>query len=60
MDSEEMTLGVVYRLNKTYYKNGTKIEVEKIYFPNTHTVMESIVMSSAKLVPNLTEDNSHA
>jgi hypothetical protein len=51
MDSEEMSLDAVYRLNKTYYKNGVKIEVEKIYFPNTHTMLESIVMSSAPKVP---------
>ena len=51
MDSEEMSLDAVYRLNKTYYKNGMKIEVEKIYFPNTHTMLESIVMSSAPRIP---------
>ena len=46
-----MSLDAVYRLNKTYYKNGMKIEVEKIYFPNTHTMLESIVMSSAPRIP---------
>jgi hypothetical protein len=51
MDSEEMSLDAVYRLNKTYYAMGIVIEVEKVYFPNTHTMLESIVMSSAPKVP---------
>jgi hypothetical protein len=51
MDSEEMSLNAVFRLNKTYYKNGVKIAVEKVYFPDTHTMLESIVMSSAPQIP---------
>jgi hypothetical protein len=51
MDSEEMSLDAVYRLNKTYYRMGMKIEVKKIYFPDTRTMMESIVLSSAPQIP---------
>ncbi len=51
MDSEELTLDAVYRLNKTYYNMGMKIEVEKVYLPDTHTMLESIVMSSVSKVP---------
>ena len=46
-----MTVDAVYRLNKTYYRMGMKIEVEKVYFPDTHTMLESIVMSSMPKVP---------
>lgn len=46
-----MSLNAVFRLNKTYYKNGVKIAVEKVYFPDTHTMLESIVMSSAPQIP---------
>ncbi len=46
-----MSLDAVFRLNKTYYRMGVRIEVEKIYFPDTHTMMESIVMSSIPKIP---------
>jgi len=61
MDSEEMSLDAVFRLNKTYYRMGIKIEVEKVYFPNTHTMLESIVMSSEPQVPQTyLEDDYYA
>ena len=46
-----MSIDAVYRLNKTYHTMGIMVEVEKVYFPNTHTMLESIVMSSAPKVP---------
>lgn len=56
-----MSLDAVFRLNKTYYRMGIKIEVEKVYFPNTHTMLESIVMSSEPQVPQTyLEDDYYA
>lgn len=56
-----MTLDAVFRLNKTYYTNGMKVQIERIYFPDTHTMLESIVMSSAPKIPeHHLKDYQHA
>ncbi len=46
MDSDELDMKAVFVLKKTYRSNGMKIESERTYFTETHTITESIVLSS--------------
>lgn len=56
MDSSELDMKAVFVLKKTYRSNGTKIESERMYFTETHTITESIVLSSDKRLHSLKDD----
>jgi hypothetical protein len=60
MDSDELDMRAVFVLKKTYRSNGLKIESERTYFSETHTIMESIVLSSDKRLHLLKDDNTCA
>lgn len=60
MDSNELDMKAVFVLKKTYRSNGMKIESERTYFTETHTIMESIVLSSDKRLHLLQDDDKCA
>lgn len=60
MSRNELEMKAVYFHKKTYHSNGMKIEVERMYITETHTLTESIVLSSEKRLHLLQDDNSCA
>lgn len=60
MDSDELDMRAVFVLKKTYRSNGMKIESERMYFTETHTILESIVLSSDMRLHLTQDDNTCA
>ncbi len=60
MDSDELDMRAVFVLKKTYRSNGMKIESERTYFTETHTILESIVLSSDMRLHLLQDDDKCA
>jgi hypothetical protein len=58
MDTVEPRL--TFHLRKVRYTHeGSLVETERWYFPDTHVLMESIVLSSAK-IPYYSEEDDNA
>jgi len=57
MDSDELDMKTVFVLKKTYRSNGMRIDSTRTYFTETHTILESIVLSSDKRLHLLQDDD---